>query len=214
MMKEMESHSKKAQVAPSPKHTVLRYSQQSLSSKQRESRESHPESSVDEDGRRGNHDDFTAAVDALSKLNISAKNETQAATQAGTQQPTARNERTTQREFSPAVAAVFDAVSENPSMNAPYDMSKLESNEKAMMDEHRQSPQGKMPDMFQKLMHPPPQRGPLLPNPVYYHQPRVPIRGTCSGIAKGIQEKNLVQSSGVIYLVMTLITKSTVSCHC
>lgn len=189
MMKEMESHSKKAQVAPSPKHTVLRYSQQSLSSKQRESRESHPESSVDEDGRRGNHDDFTAAVDALSKLNISAKSETQAATQAGTQQPTARNERTTQREFSPAVAAVFDAVSENQSMNTPYDMSKLEPNEKAMMEEHRQSPQGKMPDMFQKLMHPPPQRGPLLPNPVYYHQPRVPIRGTCSVLQKVPERK-------------------------
>ena len=185
MMKEMESHSKKAQVAPSPKHTVLRYSQQSPS-KQRESRESHSESSVDEDSRRGNHDEFTAAVDALSKLNISSKSGTQAGTQQQQQQPTtgrSETEQTNQGEFSPAVAAVFDAVSENPCMNAPYDLSKLESNEKAKMDEYhnalpRQSPQGKMPDMFQKLMHPPPQRGPLLPSPVYY-QPRLPIRGTC-----------------------------------
>lgn len=187
MMKEMESHSKKAQPPTSPKHTVLRYSQQSLS-KQRESRGSHVQSSANTQDKELNQDDFAAAVDALSKLEISPRSGTQAHTPQ--QQSAGRDDQgeaeggIVHREFSPSVAAVFNAAaSESTVVNAHLKTPNSASEDfvgKTIMQGRHSSPRqmspGNFPDAFQKLMHPPLQRSPLLPNPAYY-QPHLGMRG-------------------------------------
>ena len=188
MMKEIESHSKKAQPPTSPKHTVLRYSQQSLS-KQRESRGTHmQQSSANREDKESNKDDFAAAVDALSKLEISPRSGMQAHTpqqhSAGRDGRGEADGRNVRREFSPSVAAVFSAAaSETTVVNAHLKTPNSASEDfvgKAIMQGHHTSPRqlspGNFPDAFQKLMHPPLQRSPLLPNPAYY-QPHIHIRG-------------------------------------
>lgn len=213
MMKEMESHSKKAQPPTSPKHTVLRYSQQSLS-KQRESRGSHVQSSANTQDKELNQDDFAAAVDALSKLEISPRSGTQ--THTPQQQSAGRDDQgeveggIVHREFSPSVAAVFNAAaSESTVVNAHLKTPNSSSEDfvgKAIMQGRHSSPRqmspGNFPDAFQKLMHPPLQRSPLLPIPAYY-QPHLGMRGVL--IVCRQQATQMCTLAGLCHLQLLLV---------
>jgi len=214
MMKEMESHSKKAQPPTSPKHTVLRYSQQSLS-KQRESRGSRvQQSSANTEDKELNQDDFAAAVDALSKLEISPRSGTQTHTpqqhSAGRDDQGEAEGGIVHREFSPSVAAVFNAAaSESTVVNAHLKTPNSSSEDfvgKVIMQGRHSSPRqmspGNFPDAFQKLMHPPLQRSPLLPNPAYY-QPHLGMRGVF--IVCRQQATQMCTIAGLCYLQLLLV---------
>ena len=157
MMKEMESHSKKTQL---PKH---RYSQQSVA-KQRESEVPSPQQG----------DTFSAAVDALSKLQITSHDES-------TKEETKLTDKDGRKELSPSVAAVFNAVSSGDVIQSPKTKSSPPARQQQLKSESQpqSSSPSRMPEAIQKLMTPPTSssRGPLLPHPPPYHHPQIPIRG-------------------------------------
>ena len=186
MMKEMESHSKKMQLSSSPKHTVLRYSQQSVSSKQRGESDGATASQGKGETKK---DTFSAAMEALPKVRMDSK----AAEGDQTKNIGVDNKvvaAKASKELSPSVAAVFSSVSASNTGagdkdNVPKGMRQQATAGKSPSEP---SPHGRMPEAIQKLMHPPPPphhghapiRGPLLPHPPpMHHYPHPPMRGKC-----------------------------------
>lgn len=201
MMREMESHSKKAQVPSPHKHTVLRYSQQSVS-KHRESENTATQPAKPAQDKEKDKDTFSAAVSALSKLKIDTKpsKDDKEATKTQPQMSPRRQLKApegdkreavsmTTRKLSPSVASVFDSVGTNEKRTAAAESKETSQSDSVTKRDHThkgllqpgESPSPphqppplapQMPEAIQKLMHPPfSPRGPLLPNPISPYYP-------------------------------------------
>ncbi len=212
MMKEMESRSmRKESEKPAPRQQprrqVQRYSQQTVAKHrtETESERRGPSPQLEHKEVKSDKDSFSAAMDALSKLQLeSAGDSGDVSTKApfGGGKPKPRRDLSTgnaglpcsRKGLSPSVAAVFDAVASNETK--PVAMSNRSPNQPGStatlksilrMEDHAKpirkvdatpsSSHGRMPEPPQTWMTPPTSspRGPLLPHP--FNRPPVPMRG-------------------------------------